>query len=797
MVSCEFLFDQPEASGPEPITVNIAAIQGVTAPVGGTPVKSIISNEQYSGTVSWEGKPTIFAANTAYIATIKLTVKSGYTLQGVRADFFTVAGALSRNDANSGVITARFAQTVSIAAIQGIVAPVAGEIPVESITENEQYSGTVTWSPGIPFYDKRFLANTEYTAIINLVAKFPYTMKGVAADFFTVAGATAANDAGYNITDYDRIIVTVRFPTTITVVNKAAIQLTVPVAGEISVTSITENEQYRGTVTWSPTVSFYDKKFSAYTDYTATITLTPKYGYILEGVADNFFTVAGATATNDADSGVVTATFPQTGAAVISINSIQGLTVPVGGRIPVAGIENEQYTGTVTWSPAVNGTFAPYTAYTATITLTAKYGYTLQGVEADSFMVAGAASVRNSANSGVVTAVFPQTGAAVVNIAAISGIAVPALGDTPVAGIIENEQYTGTVTWSPAVSGTFAALTAYTATITLTAKTNNTLQGVAANFFTVAGATSVRNAVNSGVVTAVFPQTGASIPVDRFVYYWVDEHGSLVTTSGSTTALLAGRTLTITAQNTGYIVRQWHLNGINTGLNGNTYSFSSKVPGNHTIGLFVEKDGNLYNTNIIITVIPANTVTFNINNGTGPTPTPQTVSSGSVITLPNGSGLTRSGYTFRGWNTNSSGTGTNYNAGSFYFPTGDITLYARWSNGTQASPFPLNDSIWTDGNITSVGSLWYSFNVTSGATYRLWWNDGHLTGGDRTKTLDVMVDALYSDGTPIFSGIDAAWASARSFTASQTGTVILKVYPFISGRTGSFAVVYSTSSTRP
>ena len=47
--------------------------------------------------------------------------------------------------------------------------------------------------------------------------------------------------------------------------------------------------------------------------------------------------------------------------------------------------------------------------------------------------------------------------------------------------------------------------TSYTATITLTAATDYTLTGVAANFFTVAGSTTDTNPVNSGVVTAVFP----------------------------------------------------------------------------------------------------------------------------------------------------------------------------------------------------------------------------------------------------------------------------------------------------
>jgi len=201
-----------------------------------------------------------------------------------------------------------------------------------------------------------------------------------------------------------------------------------------------------------------------------------------------------------------TVLYAQSRDETISLAHIMGVSVPVNGRTPsMVIIENAQFTGTITWSPAVVGTFEKTTEYTATITLTAKKGHTFQGVPANFFIVAGATSVRNNANSGVVTAVFPMTSGAVVNIAAIKGVTAPAAGNTPVTEITETDQYVGSITWSPAVSGTFAAATEYTAIITLTPKRGYGFQGIAANFFTVAGATSVRNSANSGVITAVFP----------------------------------------------------------------------------------------------------------------------------------------------------------------------------------------------------------------------------------------------------------------------------------------------------
>jgi len=160
----------------------------------------------------------------------------------------------------------------------------------------------------------------------------------------------------------------------------------------------------------------------------------------------------------------------------------------------------------------VPSTFAAGTLYTASIILTAKNGFTLTGVAEISFTFAGATAT-NAVNSGVITAVFPATGAApgpaIITIAAIPGVTAPVFGATPVTTITATDQYSGTVTWSPALSSTFTSSTPYTATITLTAKAGFTLIGVAANSFTIAGATAT-NAVNSGVVTAVFPATGAS-----------------------------------------------------------------------------------------------------------------------------------------------------------------------------------------------------------------------------------------------------------------------------------------------
>jgi len=97
-----------------------------------------------------------------------------------------------------------------------------------------------------------------------------------------------------------------------------------------------------------------------------------------------------------------------------------------------------------------------------------------------------------------------------VTVLAISGVVAPVSDAVPSTTAISATQYTGTVSWAPA-DNPFKAGTTYTATITLAAKTGFKFAGVAANSLTVSGATTVTNAVDSGVVTAVFPATAAAV----------------------------------------------------------------------------------------------------------------------------------------------------------------------------------------------------------------------------------------------------------------------------------------------
>jgi len=673
----------PVEAGP----VTIADIPGLDYPVtGGTAASVITETDQYTGTVSWSPEDATFQAATVYTATIYLTPKNGYTMAGVEEDFFTVYGASSvTNPVDSGVVTAVFPSTaltpitsivsilgieqvgrvlvagdlipsnatatyqwmkssapdgtysnisgatsdsytlmaadygsyfkviatgsgdysgaatspyrgpiepapISIAAIDGVAPPVLNATAATSVTETDQYTGSVSWDHPLSV-DGKFLGNTEYTATITLQPKFGYTAAGVAEDFFTVMGASAvdhtagsgvvtatfpstnltpitaigtitgtvmvdqtltagdldpdaatvtyqwqrslngtdwtnidgatASTFGLTAGDYTYYIRAVAIgtgdysgvaysdtvgPVAAAPINISLIQgLPVPVWKSIPGTTITATSQFTlGTITWDPYPP--PGKFQRNVSYKAIITIVPKSGYTLTGVAENFFIVEGAiTDTNPANSGVITATYPKTYAApMVSIGGIGG--VPrVGETLTAGALDPSDATVTYQWwrCGTPDGTYAAISGATSG-------SYVLTPDDYSQYLTVRAVGT----GEFIGEVLSPYKGPiqpAVVSLNTISGVTPPATGATPVTSLADTSQYTLAISWSPTVSGTFAAEIIYTATITVTPKTGYTLDGVPEDFFQVAGTTFIANAAGSGVITAEFPETEAEI----------------------------------------------------------------------------------------------------------------------------------------------------------------------------------------------------------------------------------------------------------------------------------------------
>jgi len=94
-----------------------------------------------------------------------------------------------------------------------------------------------------------------------------------------------------------------------------------------------------------------------------------------------------------------------------------------------------------------------------------------------------------------------------------------------------------------------------------------------------------------------------------------------------------------------------------------------------------EKTGNCYFDNLTYRKVNSTAtyiVSYNANGGTG-TISDATKTHDVVLTLSDGSGFTRTGYTFSGWNTSADGSGTSYDASGTYTVNADVTLYAIWT----------------------------------------------------------------------------------------------------------------------
>ena len=531
-----------------PKTINTAIT--LTAPVKNGVPQTEIETDEYTATVAWSPEVTDkFVYNTVYTATITITPKANYTVKGIAENGYTVSGAETvTNEADSATVTA-----------------------VYSATENKN-SNEFTQPLAITGWTYGETANTPTAVAKYGTIKYTYsnTADGTYTEEVpTEAGthyvkATVEETEDYSGLESDAVEFTI-LPKTI---NTAITQLTAPVKNEVPQTEM-ETDEYTATVVWSPEV---EDKFGYDTVYTATITITPKANYTVKGIAENGYTVSGAeTVTNEADSATVTAVYSATGIDdTVDTNEFTKPLEIVGwtyGDTPNAPTASVKYgTPKYTYSTAADGEYndiVPTDAGTyyvkATVEETDKY----TGLESDAvefvigkkiltndnitkiadqtytgeeikpvievkdgdkvlvldtdYTVAYEKNIKASEEAkakvemisnnyeGTLEKLFtilPKT----INSEII--LTAPVKNGVPQTEMETNE-YTATVAWSPEVTDKFGYSTVYTATITITPKTNYTVKGIAENSYTVSGAQTVTNDADSATITAVYAATGS------------------------------------------------------------------------------------------------------------------------------------------------------------------------------------------------------------------------------------------------------------------------------------------------
>ena len=185
-----------------------------------------------------------------------------------------------------------------------------------------------------------------------------------------------------------------------------------------------------------------------------------------------------------------------------------------------------------------------------------------------------------------------------------------------------------------------------------------------------------------------------------------------------------------TPTRTGYTVSGW-----NTAADGNGTNYAAGAS-------FTMPAANV--TLYAQWTVDAYTVSYTVNTTetvTGTVASDADYEYGSAVTVDSGT-LTRTGYTFGGWNTTADGSGTSYVAGaSFTMPAVDVTLYAQWTIESYAVGYVANT---TD----AVTGLPADANHDYGSTVTVDAGTPTRTG----YTFDGWNTAADGSGTTYFSG---------------------------------------------
>jgi hypothetical protein len=532
-----------------------------------------IEDVDYTGVITWTyegndyeiktlpvGEP--FVLGQKYTAKIVLTPKEGFTLYGlnlsgnidaVQYDVFDRPTAKEViHTAYSAEVTINYELTLAAPkpvylanAIKLTKLPAAGNtiasIGTTASTINDASSQVLyvnagsflSWIPNENATGGKFLADKEYYVTVVVKAKPGYTLDGVTENFFEVAGAKRTEHApGTGTTETLTVKV---FVETGTLITEKVLAIAAPKAGEKPQAKLeATGELQEVDITWyeadgkTPAeLSEIEGEFffKAAHNYVAKVSVNPQTEFTLFGLPSNFFEVEGATTKNSAvtsgaTSIATTITFATTGVFVTNLNV--EIAAPVAGEEPPTTVDNDQWTATVEWSPAIpaDGKFAVNTIYTAKVTFETKDGYTLfEFPDWGTFKVNG--EEPTSAVVGEITKEFPRTAKLAGKPVAIGDGFVPTLGATlPETGkvfTISGVKINGPVTWTPELipGKPFEFGTNYTVSAKIApSSAGYTFYGLTEDYFTVnlADATVTYNVTDS-IITITFPALAMTINI--------------------------------------------------------------------------------------------------------------------------------------------------------------------------------------------------------------------------------------------------------------------------------------------
>ena len=186
-------------------------------------------------------------------------------------------------------------------------------------------------------------------------------------------------------------------------------------------------------------------------------------------------------------------------------------------------------------------------------------------------------------------------------------------------------------------------------------------------------------------------------------------------------------------------------------------------------------------------------LSYDANTGTGaPSQTSGTDSGSGWATTVSGTAPTKSGSTFAGWNTNSSGTGTNYASNAAITLTANVTLWAKWTansviptitmsgnTGVTAAQGTINwtstnqSSYSSDGTFSGTGTTGTSISKTglsASTTYTGTVTVTSSTGNTASANYSLTTSAAATPATFTIGTVSASKTATRQITGTWTST---------------------------
>ena len=201
---------------------------------------------------------------------------------------------------------------------------------------------------------------------------------------------------------------------------------------------------------------------------------------------------------------------------------------------------------------------------------------------------------------------------------------------------------------------------------------------------------------------------------------------------------------------------------------------------------------------------PTYTITYDANTATGAAPASETVSSTTTISSP--INLTKPGYTFAGWTSNSDGTGILLDPGDSYVASANITLYAKWVPDATPTPTPTPTAsanpaphtvnfmsnggagTMTDQTSSTPASLSSNSFTRSGYDF-VGWNtaaDGSGTNYPNASSYNFSADlTLYAIWSPSSAQVATPTPSATASPSSSATLTPHTVFYLSNGGTGT------------